>query len=410
MKDITEKLGNSKIYCRDEEKKEILDFIKSTEKNKKTLFVSGQPGTGKTSLIAEILNTDLLNDQKYFLKFSINCLSINSTDDFYEALFKYLNDAIIYNYLNKTLGEKKQKNIITLLKETPCQNSFQKILNILGDISFTILLDEIDFLYRKRDDYLFFSLLLIPYLTKNGVKMILISNNADFDNEIFPKLKNRNITITKLIFKPYTHKQLANIMTLKLESIDLLKYFSNDAIKFLSTKMNKSGDIRPIISIIKEIILNNKSKIQNNTDFKIVLDDMFEIIRKKNINLSEILSSMTTEQKIVVAAIYYVCKDSGIKFEEKIVFEKYKNIKHFTNTPILNTEEFRDIMKTFIDVGLIESMSNMGKGKKKMTIMYKAKYSDDDLSLIFQDPMIFTLFNSSQEEEDEKIENEEEEK
>jgi Cdc6-like AAA superfamily ATPase len=408
MKDITEKLGNSKIYCRDDEKKEILDFIKSTEKNKKTLFVSGQPGTGKTSLIAEILNTDLVDDQKYFLKFSINCLSINSTEDFYEALFKYLNDAKIYNYLNKILGEKKQKNIIQLLKDTPCQNSFTKILNILGDISFTILLDEIDFLYRKRDDYLFFSLLLIPYLSKNGVKMILISNNADFDNEIFPKLKNRNITITKLIFKPYTHKQLANIMTLKLESIDLLKYFSNDAIKFLSTKMNKSGDIRPIISIIKEIILNNKSKIQNNTDFKIVLDDMFEIIRKKNINLSEILSSMTTEQKIVVAAIYYVCKDNGIKFEEKIVFEKYKNIKHFTNTPILNTEEFRDILKTFIDVGLIESISNMGKSKKKMTIMYKAKYSDDDLSLIFQDPMIFTLFNSSQEEEDEKIENEEE--
>jgi Cdc6-like AAA superfamily ATPase len=408
MKDITEKLGNSKIYCRDDEKKEILDFIKSTEKNKKTLFVSGQPGTGKTSLIAEILNTDLVDDQKYFLKFSINCLSINSTEDFYEALFKYLNDAKIYNYLNKILGEKKQKNIIQLLKDTPYQNSFTKILNILGDISFTILLDEIDFLYRKRDDYLFFSLLLIPYLSKNGVKMILISNNADFDNEIFPKLKNRNITITKLIFKPYTHKQLANIMTLKLESIDLLKYFSNDAIKFLSTKMNKSGDIRPIISIIKEIILNNKSKIQNNTDFKIVLDDMFEIIRKKNINLSEILSSMTTEQKIVVAAIYYVCKDNGIKFEEKIVFEKYKNIKHFTNTPILNTEEFRDILKTFIDVGLIESISNMGKSKKKMTIMYKAKYSDDDLSLIFQDPMIFTLFNSSQEEEDEKIENEEE--
>ena len=74
MKDITEKLGNSKIFCRDDEKKEILEFIKSTEKNKKTLFVSGQPGTGKTSLIAEIINTDLMDDQQYFLKFSINCL------------------------------------------------------------------------------------------------------------------------------------------------------------------------------------------------------------------------------------------------------------------------------------------------------------------------------------------------
>ena len=407
IKDLTEKLGNSKIFCREEEKEEILDFIKSKEKNKNTLFVSGQPGTGKTSLIAEILNNDLMNDENYFLKFSINCLSINSTDDFYDALFKYLNDATIYNYFNKNLGEKKQKNIIALLKEVPCQTNFQKILNIIGDICFIIMLDEVDFLYKSNNDFLFFSLLLIPYLTKNGVKMILISNNADFDNEIFPKLKNRNITIKKLIFKPYTHKQLTKIMTLKLESISLLKYFTSDAIKFLSTKMNKSGDIRPIISIIKEIILNNKSKIQNETEFKIELNDMFEIIKKKNINLSEILESMTTEQKIVVAAIYYVCKDIGIKFEEKMVFEKYKKIKNFTQTPKLNTEEFRDIMKTFIDIGLIESLSKNGKGKKKLTIMYKAKYSDDDLALIFQDPMIYPLFNNNQDDEDIKNENEE---
>ena len=406
IKDITEKLGNSKIFCRDEEKKEILDFIQLKEKNSKTLFVSGQPGTGKTSLIVEILNNDLAENKEYFLKFSINCLSINSTDDFYEGVFKYLNDPCRYNYFEEKLGEKSQKNLINILKETPSQNTFQKILNILGKTPFIILLDEIDFLYRKRDDFLFFSLLTIPYLTNSGVKMILISNNADFDNEIFPKLKNRNITIKKIIFKPYTHKQLANIMTLKLESIGLLKFFSNDAIKFLSTKMNKSGDIRPIISIVKEIILNNKAKIQNDTEFKITLSDTFEIIKKKNINLSEILSSMTTEQKIVVAAIYYVIKSIGIKIEEKTIFEKYKNIKNFTNTPMLNTEEFRDILRNFIDVGLIESMDNNRKGRKKVGNMYKVKYSDDDLSLIFQDPLIFNLFNSNQEEEDKKIENE----
>ena len=405
IKDITEKLGNSKIFCRDEEKKEILDFIQLKEKNSKTLFVSGQPGTGKTSLILEILNNDLAESKEYFLKFSINCLSINSTDDFYENVFKYLNDPCRYNYFEEKLGEKNQKNLINILKETPSQNNFQKILNILGKTPFIILLDEIDFLYKKRDDFLFFSLLTIPYLTNSGVKMILISNNADFDNEIFPKLKNRNITIKKIIFKPYTHKQLANIMTLKLESIGLLKFFSNDAIKFLSTKMNKSGDIRPIISIIKEIILNNKSKIQNDSEFKITLNDTFEIIKKKNINLSEILSSMTTEQKIVVTAIYYVIKSSGIKLEEKVIFEKYKSIKNYTNTPMLNTEEFRDILRNFIDVGLIESMDNNRKGRKKVGNLYKVKYSDDDLELIFQDPLIFSLFNSKQEDEDNKIEN-----
>ena len=405
IKDITEKLGNSKIFCRDEEKKEILDFIQFKEKNSKTLFVSGQPGTGKTSLILEILNNDLAENKEYFLKFSINCLSINSTDDFYENVFKYLNDPCRYNYFEEKLGEKNQKTLINILKETPSQNNFQKILNILGKTPFIILLDEIDFLYKKRDDFLFFSLLTIPYLTNTGVKMILISNNADFDNEIFPKLKNRNITIKKIIFKPYTHKQLANIMTLKLESIGLLKFFSNDAIKFLSTKMNKSGDIRPIISIIKEIILNNKAKIQNDSEFKITLNDTFEIIKKKNINLSEILSSMTTEQKIVVTAIYYVIKSSGIKLEEKVIFEKYKSIKNYTNTPMLNTEEFRDILRNFIDVGLIESMDNNRKGRKKVGNLYKVKYSDDDLELIFQDPLIFSLFNSKQEDEDNKIEN-----
>ena len=195
IKDITEKLGNSKIFCRDDEKKDILDFINSKEKNTKTLFVSGQPGTGKTSLIFEIINNDLSGNKEYFLKFSINCLSINCTDDFYEAVFTYLNDSVIYNYFNEIFDEKRAQNLISTLKLKPNENSFQKILNILGKTSFILLLDEIDFLYKKRDDYLFFSLLTIPYLMNSGVKMILISNNADFDNEIFPKLKNRNITI-----------------------------------------------------------------------------------------------------------------------------------------------------------------------------------------------------------------------
>ena len=189
IKDITEKLGNSKIFCRDDEKKEILKFIQTKEKNKKTLFISGQPGTGKTSLVAEIFNEDLINDDNYFLKFSINCLSINSTDDFYEAVFKYLNSPIFYNFFIRIFEEKKHKNIINLLKEAPCQNSFSKLLNLLNKTTFTMVLDEIDFLYKKKDSYLFFSLLSIPYLINSDIKMILISNNADFDNEIFPKLK-----------------------------------------------------------------------------------------------------------------------------------------------------------------------------------------------------------------------------
>ena len=57
----------------------------------------------------------------------------------------------------------------------------------------------------------------LPYLSKTDIKLILISNNSDFDNLIFPKLKNRNIQIEKIIFKPYTSNDLLTIMTNKLE-------------------------------------------------------------------------------------------------------------------------------------------------------------------------------------------------
>ena len=403
--DITEKLGNSKIFCREVEKKEIISFIKSKEKNKKTLFISGQPGTGKTSLINEIYIEDLKTEQNYFLKFAINCLSINSTEDFYESIFKFLNAPKFYNYFKKIFDDKTYNVIIEILKDVPCEDSFLKLLTKLNKTTFLILLDEIDFLYKKADDYLFFSLLSIPYLMNSDVKMILISNNSDFDNEIFPKLKNRKIQISKIIFKPYTHKQLAEIMLKKLEILGFSKNFSNDAVRFLSTKMNKSGDIRPIMNIIKELLLNNKKKLQTNSNFKIELKDMFDIIKKKNINLNEILSSLTTEQKIIVAAMYYVCKEIGIKMEEKTIFNKYKNIKNYTNTPLLNTEEFRTVLKTFVEMGLMELTSFGGK-RKKSTILYKLKYSDDDLALIFEDPMIYSLFNSNQDEEDQKIEKE----
>ena len=75
--------------------------------------------------------------------------------------------------------------------------------------------------------------------------MILISNNSDFDNEIFPKLKNRKIQINKIVFKPYTPLELFNIMKKKLEDIKMQNCFSDDSIRFLATKLNKSGDLRP---------------------------------------------------------------------------------------------------------------------------------------------------------------------
>ena len=227
----------------------------------------------------------------------------------------------------------------------------------------------------------------LPYLSKTDIKLILISNNSDFDNLIFPKLKNRNIQIEKIIFKPYTSNDLLTIMTNKLEEINLLNSFSKDSIKFLSSKLNKTGDIRPIIGTIKSVILDNKEAFENGKK-KIELKDMLLLIKKKNINLNEIISSMTNEQKIIVIAIYYTLKEQN---------SDYGKLKTMTNTIKINLEEFREILKNFCDLGLIEE-KNIKSKKKGGNVFYKIKYSEDDLEIVFADKDMLGYFQLEEKE------------
>lgn len=389
INDITEKLSNSTIYCRDNEKENIIKFLKEKKENLKTLFISGQPGTGKTSLILDIFKNNLMDD-RFFFKFYLNCISLNSVDDFYENIFKLFNTTENYDFLLKKFSKEEYLKIIQCLSKTPNKKTFNKILFFLKKFTITILLDEIDFLFKKNDEYSFFELMSLPYLSKTDIKLILISNNSDFDNLIFPKLKNRNIQIEKIVFKPYTSNDLLTIMTKKLEEINLLDSFSKDSIKFLSSKLNKTGDIRPIIATIKSVILDNKEAFENENK-KIELKDMLLLIKKKNINLSEIISSMTNEQKIIVIAIYYTLKEQNSDLEEKKIYINYGKLKTMTNTIKINLEEFREILKNFCDLGLIEE-KNIKSKKKGGNVFYKVKYSEDDLEIVFADKDMLGYF------------------
>ena len=389
INDITEKLSNSTIYCRDKEKENIIKFLKEKKENLKTLFISGQPGTGKTSLILDIFKNNLMDD-RFFFKFYLNCISLHSVDDFYENIFKLFNTTENYDFLLKKFSKEEYLKVIQCLSKTPNKKTFNKILFFLKKFTITILLDEIDFLFKKNDEYSFFELMSLPYLSKTDIKLILISNNSDFDNLIFPKLKNRNIQIEKIVFKPYTSNDLLTIMTKKLEEINLLDSFSKDSIKFLSSKLNKTGDIRPIIATIKSVILDNKEAFENENK-KIELKDMLLLIKKKNINLSEIISSMTNEQKIIVIAIYYTLKEQNSDLEEKKIYINYGKLKTMTNTIKINLEEFREILKNFCDLGLIEE-KNIKSKKKGGNVFYKVKYSEDDLEIVFADKDMLGYF------------------
>ena len=138
------------------------------------------------------------------------------------------------------------------------------------------------------------------------------------------------------------------------------------------------------------MILDNKEEFEKGKK-KIELKDMLLLIKKKNINLNEIISSMTNEQKIIVIAIYYTLKENNSDLEEKKIYINYGKLKNMTNTLKINLEEFREVLKNFCDLGLIEE-KNLKSRKKGGNIVYKNKYSEDELEVVFADKDMLCYF------------------
>jgi Cdc6-like AAA superfamily ATPase len=317
--DSTEFLTTSTIFCREKQKELIINFINSQNNNCKSLFVCGQPGTGKTSLILEIFN--ILTEEEFSFKMYLNCMSVHSIQDFYNQFFKYFNKTENLFKLKKIFEPIVFKNLVSILKQKSNKTNTAKFLAGLTDkIRPIILFDEVDYFYNKNHEILFFDILKIPHLSEIDLKILMISNNSDFDKEILPKIKNCKILIEKCVFEPYSHIEINEILIKKLEESGYMKNFEVMAIRFLSSKLaSKSGDIRPALEIIKNIILENKGEFVNN--HKIVsLRDMMGYLKYKTSYFVEIIKNLTFEQKLVLVSIYYIIGEcDSLEIEENKV-------------------------------------------------------------------------------------------
>jgi len=451
--DITKRLSNSLIYCRDSEKQKVLDFI--SNKDLKTLFICGQPGTGKTCLLLEIFKKDL-GASTSAIKIYINCMSVHSAEDFYFQILKFL-------FENYNLLQNNPKNLRILqsyrellnFNSSTCNKknlhkSFLEILDLYkSKFTFLILLDEVDNFYQKQKEIVFYDILKTPYLTDSLLKLMLISNNSEFDKDVMPKIESRKIKVSRIVFQPYTHNEIYAILRHKLIDSGILEVFQDEALKLISKKLaNKMGDMRPAIEIVKNLILENKAKISvsairenkinnNITDNKslntqfptthandknentdntnklksltlinesttiesdikaeavkplITLRDVLIKLKQKNQGFLDLMSNLTTEQKIVLLSFYIVYeKSKNNEMDERFVLETYKRIKRENFNSEFSIMDYKEIIKSFCDMAIIEC-KNKAKGK------FKIRYDLEDLELIFVDDKIFKMFKGN---------------
>lgn len=129
--DLTSSLNKGeKIYCRERERESILNFIKNKEK--KGLFISGQPGTGKTCLVSKVVEEYRLKDDN-MVDIYINCFCFHTFDEFYNKIFESLEEK--QSQILKLLQPKYVKVFKSFLSKRNSSSAMRKFLiDLLNEI------------------------------------------------------------------------------------------------------------------------------------------------------------------------------------------------------------------------------------------------------------------------------------
>lgn len=227
------------LYGRDNERKELENFISTRTKSKKSgcIYVSGPPGTGKSAFVNEVCQS--VSADGSVKTGYINCMSVKNATDLYRTLLEEFVD------ITEIVGGEE----MDALKELFMQRK----------TSYVITLDEVDHLLELDIDALY-NIFEWSLQKTSGLVLVGIANALDFTDRFLPRLKSRGLKPHLLPFLPYTAAQISSVITSKLKALlptgeEQLPFIHPTAIIFLSKKVaSQSGDLRKAFDICRRAI------------------------------------------------------------------------------------------------------------------------------------------------------------
>ncbi|XP_072275745.1 origin recognition complex subunit 1 [Pyxicephalus adspersus] len=224
------------LPCREQEYQDVYNFVESKliDGTGGCMYISGVPGTGKTATVHEVIRSlqraadeDELPSFQYI---EINGMKLTDPHQAYVQILKLLT------------GQKATADHAAALLEkrfsTPASKRETTVL----------LVDELDLLWTRKQNVMYS---LFDWPTRKQAKLIVlaIANTMDLPERIMMNRVASRLGLTRMSFQPYTHKQLQQIITSRLNRI---KAFDDDAIQLVARKVAAlSGDARRCLDICR---------------------------------------------------------------------------------------------------------------------------------------------------------------
>ncbi|KAF1332078.1 Origin recognition complex subunit, partial [Globisporangium splendens] len=217
---------------RENERTEIYSTLKSSIHAGSAggaIYISGLPGTGKTSIVKEIIQSleaeKKRGDLPHFVWIEVNGLTMPKPDVAYSVIWKALQEG-----------------------ETMLQHEFE----VSDDERpvLLILLDEMDFMVAGKNQVLY-NLLEWQTLASSKLVLIGIANTMDLPERLPGKIRSR-LGVHRITFPAYTSVQLEQIIEQRLAQLDV---FSKEAIQVCAKSLaHQSGDVRQALTVCRKAV------------------------------------------------------------------------------------------------------------------------------------------------------------
>lgn len=216
------------------------------------IYISGTPGTGKTATVREVvaaLHQAVLQDELDGFNFvEINGMKVTDPHQSYSLLWEALKGDRV-----------SATHALDLLEHEFSHPNPRRIPCV-------VLMDELDQLVTRNQSvmYNFFNW---PALRHSRLIVLAVANTMDLPERTLSNKISSRLGLTRITFPGYTHTQLMEIITSRLEGVPG-NIVDPDAVQFASRKVAAvSGDARRALDICRRAveIAEKQAEDQNNS-------------------------------------------------------------------------------------------------------------------------------------------------